>query len=62
MRITPEMTIAETIRRYPPTIRVFELHHVVACCTPARTVHAAATRFGADEEALLRMLNQAASG
>ncbi len=60
MRITPDMTIEETIARYPATIPVFQLHHIVTCCAPARSIHDAALRFEAEEAALLRMLNLAA--
>ncbi len=60
MAVTPQMTIEQTIARYPRTIRVFQLHHIVACCSPERSIHDAAVRFGADETALLRMLNAAA--
>ncbi len=60
MRVTPTMTIEQTIARYPRTIRVFQLHHIVTCCSPARSIHDAAVRFEADEAALLRMLNAAA--
>ncbi len=60
MRVTPDMSIEQTIARYPRTIRIFQLHQIVACCTPERSIHDSAVRFGADESALLRMLNQAA--
>ncbi len=60
MRITADMTIAEAIRRYPHTMRVFEIHRVVSCCTPDRSIREAARRFGADEQALLRTLNAVA--
>ncbi len=61
MRVTPDMTIAQTVARYPRTIPVFQLHHIVTCCSPDRSIHNAALRFEADESALLRMLNGAAS-
>ncbi len=60
VRVTPEMTIEQTIARYPGTIHIFQLHHIVVCCSPARSIHDAAARFEADEAALLRMLNAAA--
>ncbi len=59
-RVRPDMSIAETIARYPRTIPVFQLHAIVACCRPERTLHNAAIRFHADEPALLRMLEDAA--
>ncbi len=60
MKVTADMTVGEAIRRYPRTIRVFEIHRVVSCCTPERAIHEAAQRFDADEAALLRMLNAVA--
>ncbi len=61
MRVTEDMSIDEVIRRCPATIPIFQIHHMVVCCHPGRTVGYAARRFGADLPALLRMLNDAAA-
>ncbi len=61
MRVTENMSVGEIIRRCPSTIPIFQIHHVVVCCHPGRTVGHAALRFGAELPALLRMLNDAAA-
>lgn len=60
MRVTADIPVGEVVARYPRTIPVFQLHDVVICCTPERSVGDAAARFGADPVALLRMLEHAA--
>ena len=54
------MSVGEVIRSYPATIPIFQIHHMVVCCRPGRSVGQAARRFGADLPALLRMLNDVA--
>ena len=61
MPVTEHMNVGEVIGRYPATISIFQIHHVVVCCRPGRSVGQAARRFGADLPALLRMLNDVAA-
>jgi len=51
-----EMTVNETIRRYPRTVEVFNRHGIDACCGGSTLVWDAALRDGADIDALLRDL------
>ena len=61
MPVTENMSVGEVIRRYPAAIPIFQIHHMVVCCRPGRSVGQAARRFGADLPALLRMLNDVAA-
>jgi regulator of cell morphogenesis and NO signaling len=59
--ISPAMDVNEAIRRFPATIAIFNHFGIDACCGGAALVAAAAERDGADPDALLLALNEAAS-
>jgi iron-sulfur cluster repair protein YtfE (RIC family) len=43
-----QMTVNETIRRFPATVEIFNRYGIDACCGGAATVEDAAVRDGAD--------------
>jgi iron-sulfur cluster repair protein YtfE (RIC family) len=47
-----QMTVNETIRRYPATVEIFNRYGIDACCGGASPVAEAALRDGADPAAL----------
>lgn len=47
-----QMTVNDTIRRYPATVAVFSRYGIDACCGGAAPVAEAAVRHGADPIAL----------
>jgi iron-sulfur cluster repair protein YtfE (RIC family) len=51
-----ELTVNETIRRYPATVEIFNRYGIDACCGGAATVAAAAHRDGADVDSLVAEL------
>lgn len=61
MKITPDMNVKETILRYPATMEVFDVHHVLMCCSAGLSIEKAARRYGAELDVVLRMLNQVAA-
>ena len=58
--ITPDMTLNEVIKKYPATMGVFNRFNIDSCCGGARTVADAARADGADLEAFLKALREAA--
>ena len=60
MKITRDMTINEIIKKYPPSIAVFNEFRVDSCCGGGQSIERAATADGIDIEALLQALNDAA--
>lgn len=57
-----ELTVNETIRRFPRTVEVFNRHGIDACCGGAAPVAEAAARDGADVAAVLRELRSIIGG
>jgi regulator of cell morphogenesis and NO signaling len=55
------MDVNEAIRRFPATIAIFNHFGIDACCGGAAPISTAAERDGADKDALLAALNDAAS-
>jgi regulator of cell morphogenesis and NO signaling len=53
-----ELTVNETIRRFPATVEVFNRHGIDACCGGASLIADAAARDGADVERVLAELRQ----
>jgi iron-sulfur cluster repair protein YtfE (RIC family) len=51
-----EMTVNDTIRRYPATVEIFNRYGIDACCGGAASVLDAARRDGADVDTLLAEL------
>ncbi|MEK7772794.1 MAG: DUF542 domain-containing protein [Deltaproteobacteria bacterium] len=60
-KITKETIVNDAIKLYPKTIGVFPLYKIDSCCGGAVSIEAAAKRDGADLDALLKALNEAAS-
>ena len=59
--ISAEQTVNEVIRTHPATVGVFNRFGIDSCCGGATSIQQAAIRDGADPEALLNALNQAAA-
>jgi len=62
-KITPDMTIAQVINKYPATMRVFlslGIHCLGCPAANAETVREAAMVHGQDPDELLQRLNEAA--
>jgi len=59
--ISAQQTVNEVIRVHPATTGVFNQFGIDSCCGGATSIHEAAVRDGADPEALLAALNQAAA-
>lgn len=57
--ILPTSVVNETLRLHPATTAVFNQFGIDACCGGATSISEAATRDGADPEALLNALNAA---
>ena len=59
-----QMSVNETIRRFPATVEIFNRYGIDACCGGAAPVEEAAIRDGADPVALqaelLRVVEEAA--
>jgi iron-sulfur cluster repair protein YtfE (RIC family) len=51
-----DLTVNETIRRWPATVAVFNAFAIDACCGGAVPIRDAALRDGADPAALLEAL------
>lgn len=58
--IKASMTINEVLKRFPPTVGVFNRCNMDACCGGARTLEQASREDGVELEALLAALGQAA--
>jgi iron-sulfur cluster repair protein YtfE (RIC family) len=58
--IPAEMTVNEAIRRFPATVAVFNAFGIDACCGGAAPLAEAAVRDGADPNALLEAVREAA--
>jgi len=54
-----EMTVNETIQRYPNTVAVFNAHGIDSCCGAALPVAEAAARHGIPLPELLKALEMA---
>jgi len=59
--IDPGLTLTETVRRYPATLRVFNAHGLDTCCAAGLPIAEAAQRHGLDLAALVAALEQAAA-
>jgi regulator of cell morphogenesis and NO signaling len=55
------LTVNEAIQRFPDTVAVFNRFGIDACCGGAVSIAEAASRDGADLEALLAELDEAAT-
>lgn len=53
---TGEMTVNETIQRYPCTVSVFDRYGIDSCCGGALPITEAATHHGAKPETILEEL------
>jgi iron-sulfur cluster repair protein YtfE (RIC family) len=60
-RINKHMTINEIMKRYPKTMAVFTRFNVDSCCGGTNTLEKGAEDGGADLQALLSALEEAAS-
>lgn len=58
--ISGDLTVNETIQRFPATLTVFKSFGIHTCCGGAEPVAAAAVRDGADPAALLQALREVA--
>lgn len=58
--ITADMTVNETVQRYPDTLPHFAALGIDTCCGGAKPIQEAARRHGADPDQLLARLNEAA--
>ncbi len=59
-QISKDITVNDCIRLYPSTIGVFTKFNIDSCCGGAVSIEEAARRDGADLEALMAELNNAA--
>ena len=57
-----EVTVNETIRRWPATVDVFNAFGIDACCGGASRLAEAAERDGADAAAMVEALRRAIGG
>jgi len=57
-----QMSVNETIRRFPATVAVFNRYGIDACCGGAAPVAEAAVRDGADPAAVEADLEQVIGG
>jgi iron-sulfur cluster repair protein YtfE (RIC family) len=60
-KFTKDMVVNDAIKLHPATIEVFYKFHIDSCCGGAESIEGAAKRDGADLEALLAALNEAAA-
>lgn len=61
MNISKDLVVNDCIKLYPKTIGVFTEFKIDSCCGGAVSIEAAAKRDGADLEALMKALEEAAS-
>ncbi len=59
-KIDKGLTVNDCIRLHPSTIGVFTKFNIDSCCGGAVSIEEAARRDGADLEALMKELNDAA--
>ena len=59
--VSPDMSVNDTLRRFPATVAVFNAFCIDACCGGAARLDQAAERDGADPARLLEALNGAAA-
>ncbi len=60
MKITADIIVNDCIRDFPKTIGIFTQFNIDSCCGGAVSIEEAAKRDGADLDALLAALNEAA--
>ena len=61
-KISEQMIVNDAIKLYPDTIGVFSKFHIDSCCGGAVSIEEAAKRDKAELDALLKKLNEVASG
>ncbi|HXI10075.1 MAG TPA: DUF542 domain-containing protein [Thermodesulfobacteriota bacterium] len=61
MKVSKDLVVNDCIKLYPKTIGVFTEFKIDSCCGGAVSIEAAAKRDGADLEALMKALEEAAS-
>ena len=61
-KISKQMIVNDAIKLYPYTIGVFSKFHIDSCCGGAVSIEEAAKRDKAELDALLKKLNEVASG
>jgi regulator of cell morphogenesis and NO signaling len=59
-KVTKELVVNDCIKLYPNTIGVFTKFNIDSCCGGAVSIEEAARRDGAELEALMTALNEAA--
>lgn len=57
-KLLPTLTVNETIRIYPQTVRIFNTFGIDACCGGAASIADAARRDGVEPERLMRALRE----
>ena len=60
--IKPSSIVNVTLKQYPETTGVFNQYGIDSCCGGSTSITEAATRDGADPQALLDALNLAIAG
>lgn len=59
MKITRDRIINDVIKKYPPSIAVFNEFRVDSCCGGGQSIEKTAAADGVDVDALLQALNEA---
>ncbi len=59
MKITKDRIINDVIKKYPPSIAVFNEFRVDSCCGGGQSIEKTAAADGVDVDALLQALNEA---
>ncbi len=59
-KVTKELVVNDCIKLYPNTIGVFTKFNIDSCCGGAVSIEEAARRDGAELDALMTALNEAA--
>lgn len=59
MKITKDRIINDVIKKYPPSIAVFNEFRVDSCCGGGQSIEKTAAADGIDVDALLQALNEA---
>ena len=60
MKVTGDLVVNDCIKLYPKTIGIFTRFKIDSCCGGAVSIKEAAARDGADLDAILAALNEAA--
>ena len=60
MKVTEDLVVNDCIKLYPKTIGIFTQFKIDSCCGGAVSIKEAAARDGADLDAILAALNEAA--